>query len=473
MTFAQLNLNSSLLKTLDQLGHKAATPIQQQAIPRMLAGKDIIATAQTGTGKTAAYLLPIFERLINLPRKKNQPRILVLTPTRELAFQVKDAALNYGRHLRPEIASILGGMPYHAQLRQLAKPVDIIVATPGRLIDHFKQKRLDLSAIEILVIDEADRMLDMGFIDDVKMIASALPKSRQTVLFTATFDKSVSQLANSILREPERIEVLGKQITLEKIEQRLHIADDISHKSKLLQHILSTECVHKAIIFSATKRAADNLARQLRDNGHRVGSLHGDMKQSQRNKTVTQLRTGKIYLLVATDVAARGLDIQDISHVINYDLPKVAEDYVHRIGRTGRAGKTGIAISFVSANEKHLMKKIEHFTKQTLKQEKIPGLEPKQELRHEKTKAKSKGKHNPRFKSATSAHNSDYAQKRKMRKKSSSSKQYFDTNHASGPKRKLDAKKPGNAKRDFSFSKSKKPSTTQQFAVTKKKRKHY
>lgn len=393
-SFAQLNLNSSLLQTLHHIGHKEATPIQLQAIPRIMAGKDVIATAQTGTGKTAAYLLPAFEMLINNPRQKNHPRILVLTPTRELAFQVKDAAMSYGRHLRPEIASILGGMPYNAQLRQLAKPLDIIVATPGRLIDHLEQKRLNLSAIEMLVIDEADRMLDMGFSDDVIKIVKTLPKTRQTLLFTATIDKHVTNLANTILNKPERIEVLGKQVTLENIEQRLYIADDHAHKDKLLQHILANECVQKAIVFCATKRDTDSLAKHLRADGHNVGTLHGDMKQQQRNKTIMQLRTGKIYLLVATDVAARGIDINDISHVINYDLPKVAEDYVHRIGRTGRAGKSGIAISLASGKDGALLKQIEKFTQHVIKQQNIPGLESKRGLTSDKNKTKHRSRGN-------------------------------------------------------------------------------
>lgn len=454
-SFAQLNLNSSLLQTLDHIGHKEATPIQQQAIPRILAGKDVIATAQTGTGKTAAYLLPAFEMLINNPRKKNYPRILVLTPTRELAMQVKDAAMNYGRHLRPEIASILGGMPYNAQLRQLAKPLDIIVATPGRLIDHLDQKRLNLSAIEILIIDEADRMLDMGFIDDIKLIVSSLPKSRQTLLFTATLDKHVTNLANSILNNPERIEVLGKQVTLENIEQRLHIADDISHKSKLLQHILANECIQKAIIFSATKRETDILARQLRDDGHRVGTLHGDMKQAQRNKTILQLRTGKIYLLVATDVAARGIDINDISHVINYDLPKVAEDYVHRIGRTGRAGKSGIAISFASGKDGALLKQIEKFTQHTIKQQNIPGLESKRGLSNDKGKPGQRG----RSRSSSSPKKFSAGKSHTSAGRSDNSRDRFNksfSDHSRFNKSDRSSRFAGSS-RDSAFDKSKKP----------------
>ncbi len=460
-SFDQLNLNSSLLQTLDKIGHKNATPIQLKAIPQILAGKDVVATAQTGTGKTAAYLLPAFEMLINKPRTKKFPRILVLTPTRELAFQVKDAAMNYGRHLRPEIASILGGMPYNAQLKQLAKPLDIIVATPGRLIDHLEQKRLNLSAIEMLVIDEADRMLDMGFIDDVKLIASSLPKSRQTLLFTATLDKQVANLANSILNNPERIEVVGKQITIESIEQRLHIADDMSHKNKLLQHILANECVQKAIIFTATKRDTDILAKQLRAEGHQVGTLHGDMRQNQRNKTIMHLRSGKIYVLVATDVAARGIDINDISHVINYDLPKVAEDYVHRIGRTGRAGRSGIAISFANAKDGHLLKQIEKFTQQTIKQHQIPGLEAKQGLSNgakpkQRSRSRSSNKNHSSEKRFSSGkrHSSDKPRHSSDKRNYSSDKRHAsDKQHYSSDKRPSSDKRRSSDKQNYSSDK--------------------
>jgi len=240
-----------------------------------------------------------------------------------------------------------------------------------------RKKQLNLSAIDTLIIDEADRMLDMGFSDDVKIIAAALPKKRQTLLFTATMDKRLMPLANTILHQPERIEVLGKKITLESIEQRLHIADDYEHKTKLLHHVLTNESVHKAIIFSATKRGTADLAEKLYRLGHNVGTLHGDMKQSQRNRTLTNLRLGKIYLLVATDVAARGIDVDDISHVVNFDLPKVPEDYIHRIGRTGRAGKSGIAISLANSHDRQLLKRIEQFTKHTMAHQTIPGLEPK------------------------------------------------------------------------------------------------
>lgn len=375
-SFDELELNEHILKAVAKTGYTQPTPIQAQAIPRALAGKDLIATAQTGTGKTAAFMIPALE-LLARAQGTGRARVLVLTPTRELANQVNDAAAKYGSFMRVNVVSILGGMPYHTQMRQLSRPVDIIVATPGRLIDYLDRGKLDLSAVEMLILDEADRMLDMGFIDAVRYIAKETPEGRQTLLFTATMDSRLAKLAQSILNTPERIEVAGNAMTLDNIEQRVYVADDEKHKNDLLQHLIGTETIDKAIIFSGTKRNADKLARQLYDMGLEVAALHGDMNQHKRNKTITQLRQGRIQLLVATDVAARGIDVSEISHVINYDLPKFAEDYVHRIGRTGRAGKSGIAISLVSFDTLNDLKRIERFTNHTIKQTTVPGLEPK------------------------------------------------------------------------------------------------
>jgi superfamily II DNA/RNA helicase len=303
-----------------------------------------------------------------------------LSPTRELATQITDVINKYGKELRVKAVCIFGGMPYREQLRKLSQPSDIIIATPGRLIDYMRRGSLDLSRIKMLILDEADRMLDMGFIEDVSYIAAATSKERQTLLFTATMNKKLIELASNILQSPQHIEVAHKTVTLDNITQRIHVADDIEHKSRLLQHLLTEENIYKAIIFLSTKRHADKLAKQLREEGHLVDALHGDISQRNRNKIITHFRTGKITLLVATDVAARGIDIQDISHVINYDLPKFAEDYVHRIGRTGRAGKSGIAVSFVLSSEGNLLKRIERFTAQPLPRDTIEGLEPRQTL---------------------------------------------------------------------------------------------
>jgi len=376
MSFEQLHLSALLLKAIKAKGYTIPTPIQQQAIPVILAGKDVIAKAPTGTGKTGAFMFPALN-MIAESKNRQKPQILVLTPTRELATQIDNVTIQYGSDLKIKTISILGGMPYREQQRKLSRPGDIIVATPGRLIDYIERGDLDLSSISMLILDEADRMLDMGFIEDVEFIASKIPKKRQTLLFTATMDKRLISLSQNILRSPQMIEVKNANVTLDNISQRIHLANDNEHKFKLLKHLLSEENIFKAIIFSATKRNADKLTRDLIQDGYRVAALHGDLNQRKRNKVIADFRTGRFQFLIATDVAARGIDIDDVSHVINYDLPKFAEDYVHRIGRTGRAGRDGIAISFVLSSDHPTLKKIERFTVQTIPHTTIKGLEPK------------------------------------------------------------------------------------------------
>jgi superfamily II DNA/RNA helicase len=382
MSFDVLELHPSLHKAIAQSGYTTPTPIQAEAIPAILTGQDLIASAQTGTGKTAAFMLPALQRF-TAPATGNRrlPRVLVLTPTRELANQIIEAARKYGKFLRFNAASFLGGMPYREQLRQLSGPLDLVVATPGRLLDHLDRGRIDLSGIELLVLDEADRMLDMGFIDDVEKIARTTPTSRQTLLFTATLNSSLIQLSKRLLKEPQRIEIANTPVHQPHIEQRLHVADDLAHKNRLLQHLASDVSVTKAIIFSATKRDADDLAQSLRARGHDAAALHGDMNQMARNRTLAHLRGGKLRLLVATDVAARGIDVTGISHVINYDMPKFPEDYVHRIGRTGRAGASGIAVSLALPQDARHLERIERYTGQAVPVHEIPGLEPTRELR--------------------------------------------------------------------------------------------
>jgi len=382
MSFETLNLSEPILKAIAACGYTAPTPIQAQSIPLAMAGKDLIGSAQTGTGKTASFVLPALERLLTPSTLKGKgPRILVLTPTRELANQVTDAVKSYGKFMRVRCGAILGGMPYREQMALLSQPVDIIVATPGRLIDHLDRRSINLSRLELLILDEADRMLDMGFSEDVDRIAAASPDDRQTLLFTATMDDAMAKLAKRLLKDPVRIAVAATAVTELQIEQRLHVTDDMRHKNRLLQHLIADASLTKAIIFSATKRDADMLASELYSQGHAAAALHGDMSQGARNKTIVNMRRGKVRLLVATDVAARGLDVTGISHVINFDLPKFAEDYVHRIGRTGRAGASGIAISFCSGNEVAYLDKIERFTGKTLPQHVIEGLEPTRPLR--------------------------------------------------------------------------------------------
>ena len=377
-TFATLGLNPAILKAVEESGYTVPTPVQAQAIPEVLAGHDLMASAQTGTGKTAAFILPALHRIAQPSAVRSKgPRVLVLTPTRELAQQVSTAATKYGKNMRLKVVSILGGMPYPLQNKLLSSPVDILVATPGRLIDHIERGRIDFSRLEMLVLDEADRMLDMGFIDDVERITAATPATRQTLLFSATLDGVIGNLAKRLLKNPKRITVAAAQARHENIEQRLMYVDDMAHKNRLLDHLLRDTELNQALVFTATKRDADTLADNLMAQGHSAAALHGDMNQRERNRTLANVRRGQVRILVATDVAARGIDVAGISHVINFDLPKFAEDYVHRIGRTGRSGASGIAVSFASNRDALHLKKIERFTGQSINTHTIAGMEPK------------------------------------------------------------------------------------------------
>jgi superfamily II DNA/RNA helicase len=377
LNFSDFNLHPSLQRALGAAGFAEPTPIQAAALPILLAGSDVIGSAETGTGKTAAFLLPALQRLtVPLQPRPRGPRVLVLAPTRELAQQILDAARKLGKFLRLHNVAVLGGMPYRVQLRELSRPIDILVATPGRLLDLLDREAASLADVEMLVLDEADRMLEMGFIEAVETIARLIPAARQTVLFSATFDKRLGALAAALMKAPERIAVAAS-VTLASIEQRLLVSDDLRHKRKLLAHLAASGELGKSIVFAATKRDAEQLADDLRATGHSAAALHGDMTQSARNWTVRQLREGRVRLLVATDVAARGIDVPDISHVINFDLPRQAEDYVHRIGRTGRAGAAGVALSFVSPADRAQLDRIERFTKAKLVEMVIPGLEPR------------------------------------------------------------------------------------------------
>ncbi len=394
MSFKSFDLNPAILKAIDKCGYTDPTPIQAEAIPKVLNGSDIIASANTGTGKTAAFVLPALQRLATVrqhKKQRGQPSVLVLTPTRELANQVTQAIRDYGKNLRLFSVSLVGGMPYGPQLKSLSKPIDIVVATPGRLIDHIENRNIDLSGVNMLILDEADRMLDMGFVDEVNKIANFTPEDRQTLLFTATWDDRMANLARNLLNNPERI-AMDEKPTQENIEQRLHIADDVEHKNRLLQHLLDDDGLTQAIIFSATKLGADILARDLKSQGHSAAALHGDMKQAARNRTLQNMRKGKLRLLVATDVAARGIDMTSVSHVINFDIPRFAEDYVHRIGRTGRAGANGTAISFVLPDDLLHLERIERYTGQQVPRLTIPGLEPTRSLGRKKKKRKPNGR---------------------------------------------------------------------------------
>ncbi|GAB4120806.1 MAG: DEAD/DEAH box helicase [Sideroxydans sp.] len=376
ITFDALGLAPAILKAIADAGYTTPSPIQAQAIPEVLAGRDLMASAQTGTGKTAAFILPALQRLsVQSEVRSKGPRVLVLTPTRELAQQVSDAAAKYGKFMRLRTVSILGGMPYPLQNKLLSGFVDILVATPGRLIDHIERGRIDFSRLEMLVLDEADRMLDMGFIDDVERIAAATPKTRQTLLFSATLDGVIGNLAQRLLKEPKRISIAATKARHEHIEQRLMYVDDLAHKNRLLDHLLRDVELNQAVVFTATKRDADQIADELAAAGHAAAALHGDMSQRERNRTLLNLRRGNLRVLVATDVAARGIDVSGITHVINFDLPKFAEDYVHRIGRTGRGGASGIAVSFAGSRDMMTLKKIERYTGQPIQTHEIAGME--------------------------------------------------------------------------------------------------
>ncbi|WP_188213140.1 DEAD/DEAH box helicase [Neisseria subflava] len=390
--FADLNLDKNILSAVRSEGYESPTPIQAQAIPFALDGRDIMASAQTGSGKTAAFLLPTLQKLTKRSEKPGKgPRALVLTPTRELAAQVEKNALAYAKNMRWfRTVSIVGGASFGYQTRALSKPVDLIVATPGRLMDLMQSGKVDFARLEVLILDEADRMLDMGFIDDIETIVEATPTDRQTLLFSATWDGAVGKLARKLTKDPEIIEV-ERVDDQGKIEEQLLYCDDMRHKNRLLDHILRDANIDQCVIFTSTKAMTEVIADDLYEKGFAANCLHGDMPQGWRNRTLMDLRKGRCKILVATDVAARGIDVPTITHVINYDLPKQAEDYVHRIGRTGRAGRTGIAITFAEVNEYVKVHKIEKYIGRKLPELTIEGMEPTRKRKSAGGKPKGKG----------------------------------------------------------------------------------
>ena len=346
MLFEQLGLNAPLLKALQKEGYITPTPIQAQTIPESLKGKDILGLAQTGTGKTAAFALPILQLLNNQPVKGyKHTRALILTPTRELAVQISESFQTYGRHTNVKQEVIFGGVSQHSQTIALRNGTDILIATPGRLMDLVNQGYVHLDYLEIFVLDEADRMLDMGFIHDIKKILKLLPKKKQTMLFSATMPKEISQMASSLLHSPVKIEVTPVSSTAEKIDQSVYFIAK-QKKQSLLVHLLAEKNIKRTLVFTRTKHGADRIARDLKKSSIRAEAIHGNKSQSARQSALNNFKAGKIKVLVATDIAARGIDVDALEHVINYDLPEVAETYVHRIGRTGRAGAAGVAISF-------------------------------------------------------------------------------------------------------------------------------
>ncbi|MCW5624023.1 MAG: DEAD/DEAH box helicase [Burkholderiales bacterium] len=379
--FASFGLHPALAEAIHLTGYTHATEVQAAAIPAALAGHDLMVSSATGSGKTAAFMLPSLHRLANSEGRAQPgagPRILVLTPTRELSQQVTKACETYGRSLHwLRSTTVVGGVPYPAQLRAVRSALDVLIATPGRLLDLLQSGRVSLSKVEVLVLDEADRMLDMGFIEDIEIIAAATPTSRQTLMFSATFAGRVAQLAGKLLKSPQRIEVLSSVETKAQITQHLHWADGRTHKDRMLDHLLKDPEIDQAIVFTSTQQDAERLAASLGADGHAVAALHGGMPQGQRNRALEALRKRRLRVLVATDVAARGIDVPGITHVINHGLPIKAEDYVHRIGRTGRAGRTGVAVTLADHADAHRIRSIERFTTERIPVSTLPGLEPR------------------------------------------------------------------------------------------------
>ncbi|MCS0590046.1 DEAD/DEAH box helicase [Massilia norwichensis] len=383
MSFTTLGLTDAIVRAVTEAGYTAPTPIQAQAIPAVLGGGDLLAGAQTGTGKTAGFTLPVLHRLstdkvgaaLTNKTAKRSIRALVLAPTRELAAQVEENIRTYAKYTNLNSAVIFGGVGIHPQIKLLANGVDILVATPGRLLDHVGQGTIKLDKIEILVLDEADRMLDMGFIHDIKKVLAVLPPKRQNLLFSATFSDEIKALADKLLNNPASIEVARRNSTVEVISQTIHPVDR-DKKHPMLSHLIRTNNWKQVLVFTRTKHGANKLVEQLGRDGIGAMAIHGNKSQSARTKALAEFKDGSLTALVATDIAARGIDIDQLPHVVNYDLPNVPEDYVHRIGRTGRAGATGEAVSLVCVDEHQMLKDIEKLIKQTLPREVIPGFEP-------------------------------------------------------------------------------------------------
>jgi len=379
MSFSSLGLSEEIVRAVTEQGYTAPTPIQLQAVPAVLAGGDLLAGAQTGTGKTAGFTLPLLQRLSSVERVKingHVPiRALILTPTRELAAQVEESVRVYGKYLKLTSACIFGGVGINPQIRLLKQGVDILVATPGRLLDHMQQNTVDLKHVQILILDEADRMLDMGFIRDIRKVLAALPKKRQNLLFSATFSDDIKALADGLLNAPAMIEVARRNSTVEVIGQKIHPVDR-DKKHPMLAHLIKTNNWSQVLVFTRTKHGANKLVEQLERDGITAMAIHGNKSQAARTRALAEFKDGKLQALIATDIAARGIDIDQLPHVVNYDLPNVPEDYVHRIGRTGRAGATGEAVSLVCVDERELLHDIERFIKREIPVEVIPGFEP-------------------------------------------------------------------------------------------------
>jgi ATP-dependent RNA helicase RhlE len=394
LSFANLGLTPDLLRAVQAQGYTDPTPVQREAIPLVLQGRDLLAGAQTGTGKTAAFVLPMLQRLAATDRRSAdaRPRIraLILTPTRELALQVEQSVRDYGAGSRRS-TTIFGGVGMPGQVSALRRGVEIVVATPGRLLDHARQRTIDLSHVEILVLDEADRMLDMGFIRDIRSVLALLPDRRQNLLFSATFSNEIRALAEGLLDRPAFVQVTPRNTPTELVRQVVHPVDR-SRKRELLSHLVRTHAVEQALVFTRTKHGANKLAEQLWKDGIATAAIHGNKSQPQRVRALNDFKAGRVTLLIATEVAARGLDIEQLPHVVNYELPMVASDYIHRIGRTGRAGLEGDAVSLVCVDEAPMLREIERLLKAPIPSEVIPGFEPDRSIRAQPIRLRSGGR---------------------------------------------------------------------------------
>ena len=395
MSFLALGLSEKIVRAVTEHGYTTPTPIQLQAIPAVLNGGDLLAGAQTGTGKTAGFTLPILQRLMSAPSPaakggRSPIRALVLTPTRELAAQVEESVTTYGKYTGLKSMAMFGGVSINPQIGQLRRGVDILVATPGRLLDHQQQRTVDLSQVEILVLDEADRMLDMGFIHDIKKILALLPKQRQNLLFSATFSDDIKKLADTLLNKPALIEAERRNSTVEIIVQKVHPVDR-DKKRELLTHLIQQNDWHQVLVFTRTKHGANRLAEQLNKSGITALAIHGNKSQGARTRALAEFKSGELAVLVATDIAARGIDIDQLPHVVNFEIPNVPEDYVHRIGRTGRAGATGEAISLVCVDEKKMFNDIERLIKRDVEIVVIPGFEPDPTIKAQPIQLRSAG----------------------------------------------------------------------------------
>ena len=425
MSFDTLGLSAELLRAVSEQGYSEPTPIQRKAIPIILQGKDVMAGAQTGTGKTAGFTLPLLQLLSKKPLHNGQRpvRVLVLTPTRELAAQVGASIETYGRHLPVKSAVVFGGVKINPQIEKLRRGVDILVATPGRLLDHAGQNTVDLSQVEILVLDEADRMLDLGFSHDIRRVIALLPEnhSRQNLLFSATFSNDIKQLAHRLLNHPELIEVARRNATADRISQVVHPVDK-SRKRELLTHLIGAQNWRQVLVFTRTKHGANRLAQQLEKDGLRAAAIHGNKSQGARTRALAEFKRGDVRVLVATDIAARGLDIDQLPHVVNYELPNVPEDYVHRIGRTGRAGNEGEAVSLVCVDEHKLLRDIEQLLKKELKKVVLDGYTPDPGIRAEPIQQGKNGRNRsqPRKQGQARGRGGSSTRKQEAQKKSNS-----------------------------------------------------